>query len=66
MTREKWQVRLPVAQCPALPAAPGGHTPPDYARFLDYATERIFLRKVGGEYIFVHRLLLEYFADGAD
>ena len=30
--------------------------------FLDYATERIFLRKVGGGYIFVHRLLLEYFA----
>jgi hypothetical protein len=41
----------------------GGHTPPDYPRFLDYATERIFLRKVGGGYIFVHRLLLEYFAD---
>jgi hypothetical protein len=41
----------------------GGHTPPGYARFLDYATERIFLRKVGGGYIFVHRLLLEYFAE---
>jgi hypothetical protein len=33
-----------------------------YSRFLDYATERILLRKVGGGYIFVHRLLLEYFA----
>ncbi len=33
-----------------------------YARFLDYAAERLFLRKVGGGYIFVHRLLLEYFA----
>jgi hypothetical protein len=32
-------------------------------RFLDYATERVFLRKVGGGYIFVHRLLQEYFAD---
>ena len=32
------------------------------ARFLDYAAERILLRKVGGGYIFVHRLLLEYFA----
>jgi len=32
------------------------------ARFLDYAAERIFLRKVGGGYIFVHRLLLDYFA----
>lgn len=34
----------------------------NYAHFLDYAAERIFLRKVGGGYIFVHRLLLEYFA----
>jgi hypothetical protein len=25
--------------------------------------ERIFLRKVGGGYIFIHRLLMEYFAD---
>lgn len=33
-----------------------------YARFLDFAAERILLRKVGGGYIFVHRLLLEYFA----
>lgn len=33
-----------------------------YARFLDYAAERIFLRKVGGGYIFVHHRLLEYFA----
>jgi len=32
-----------------------------YPRFLDYAAERILLRKVGGGYIFVHRLLLEYF-----
>jgi hypothetical protein len=36
--------------------------PWNYARFLDYATERLFLRKVGGGYIFVHRLLLDYFA----
>ncbi len=33
-----------------------------YSRFLDYAAERILLRKVGGGYIFAHRLLLEYFA----
>ncbi|MBN1813062.1 MAG: NACHT domain-containing protein [Anaerolineae bacterium] len=39
-----------------------GHVPWRYARFLDYAAERIFLRKVGGGYIFVHRLLQEYFA----
>ena len=30
--------------------------------FLDYASERIFLHKVGGGYIFVHRLLMEHFA----
>jgi hypothetical protein len=39
-----------------------GSAPLRYVRFLDYATDRIFLRKVGGGYIFVHRLLLEYFA----
>ncbi|MBA2288268.1 MAG: TIR domain-containing protein [Ktedonobacteraceae bacterium] len=31
-------------------------------RFLDYAHDRILLRKVGGGYTFVHRLLLDYFA----
>ncbi len=36
--------------------------PWDCVRFLDYAAERILLRKVGGGYIFVHRLLLEHFA----
>jgi hypothetical protein len=36
--------------------------PWNYPRFLDYAAEQILLRKVGGGYIFVHRLLLEYFA----
>ena len=39
-----------------------GVVPLNYPRFLDYAAERIFLRKVGGGYIFIHRLLLEYFA----
>jgi hypothetical protein len=38
--------------------------PLSYVRFLDYAAERIFLRKVGGGYIFVHRLLMEHFAAG--
>jgi hypothetical protein len=37
-------------------------TPLNYVRFLDYASARIFLRKVGGGYVFVHRMLLEYFA----
>ncbi len=36
--------------------------PWNYPRFLDSAAECILLRKVGGGYIFVHRLLLEYFA----
>ncbi len=39
-----------------------GYTPWNYARFLDWATECILLQKVGGGYMFVHRLLLEYFA----
>jgi hypothetical protein len=36
--------------------------PWNYARFLDHAAERILLRKVGAGYIFIHRLLLDYFA----
>jgi hypothetical protein len=39
-----------------------GAIPWNYAAFLDYCVGRVFLRKVGGGYIFVHRLLLEYFA----
>jgi len=31
--------------------------------FLDEAAEQLLLRKVGGGYIFIHRLLLDYFAD---
>jgi hypothetical protein len=36
--------------------------PLHYVPFLDYAVDRLFLRKVGGGYIFLHRMLLEYFA----
>jgi energy-coupling factor transporter ATP-binding protein EcfA2 len=36
--------------------------PRNYVRFLEYATEHIFLQKVGGSYIFIHRMLLEHFA----
>jgi NACHT domain len=36
--------------------------PWDYVRFLDYAADRILLRKVGGGYMFIHRMLLEHFA----
>ena len=39
-----------------------GDIPWNYVRFLDYCAERIFLRRVGGGYIFVHRLLMEHFA----
>jgi serine/threonine protein kinase len=37
--------------------------PRNMALFLNHATELILLRKVGGGYIFIHRYLLEYFAD---
>ena len=39
-----------------------GYIPWNYTRFLDEAAERLLLRKVGGGYIFIHRLLLDYFA----
>jgi hypothetical protein len=39
-----------------------GHLPWNLVRFLDYTAGRVFLRKVGGGYIFVHRLLQDYFA----
>ena len=39
-----------------------GSAPWNYPRFLDHAAERILLRKVGGGYIFTHRLLLDYLA----
>lgn len=39
-----------------------GYIPWNYTRFLNYATDRILLQKVGGGYIFVHRLLQEHFA----
>jgi hypothetical protein len=30
--------------------------------FLNYCTDRIFLHRVGGGYIFIHRMLMEHFA----
>ena len=38
------------------------YMPWNYARFLDSCCDRIFLQKVGGGYIFIHRLLMEHFA----
>lgn len=39
-----------------------GHTPWNYARFLDYCTERMLLQRVGGRYRFIHKLLQDHFA----
>ncbi|MEO1430822.1 MAG: CHAT domain-containing protein [Cyanobacteria bacterium J06633_8] len=39
-----------------------GYIPLKFAHFLDYAAERVLLKKSGGGYIFYHRSLLEYFA----
>jgi len=39
-----------------------GCAPWHVVRFLEFAVERIFVRRVGGGYAFVHRELLEYFA----
>ena len=39
-----------------------GYIPWNYARFLNYATNRLFLQRVGGGYRFIHRLLQEHFA----
>ncbi|WNZ44040.1 hypothetical protein Q2T42_19590 [Leptolyngbya boryana CZ1] len=38
------------------------YVPWNYARFLTYATTRLFLQQVGGRYRFIHRLLQEHFA----
>ncbi len=43
-----------------------GDAPWRYARFLDFACERVLLRRVGGGYIFIHRMLAEYFAEHAE
>jgi hypothetical protein len=39
-----------------------GYIPWNYARFLDYATDRLFLQRVGGGYRFMHDLLRLHFA----
>ena len=36
--------------------------PWNYARFLDYVSERLLMKKVGGGYVFYHRMLMEHFA----
>ena len=44
----------------ALPSK--NYIPWDYADFLHYASRQILLREVGGGYIFIHRMLMEHFA----
>jgi hypothetical protein len=36
--------------------------PWNYVKFLDYAADRIFLRKIGGGYAFIHGMIMDYFA----
>jgi hypothetical protein len=40
-----------------------GAIPLDYVRFLDYATKRMLLQRVGGRYRFIHELLQKHFAE---
>ena len=40
-----------------------GYTPFKFIKFLDQCAKLILLKKVGGGYIFIHRMLLDYFAD---
>jgi hypothetical protein len=40
-----------------------GLAPRDYLAFLEYASRLVLLRRRGGGYEFIHRMLLEYFAE---
>lgn len=40
-----------------------GKLPFKYTQFLDHSARNILLYKVGGGYVFVHRLLQQYFAN---
>jgi hypothetical protein len=49
----------------SLQRVPGKHVSrraTNYARFLDYCTERLFLQRVGGRYRFIHKMLQDHFA----
>jgi NACHT domain len=39
-----------------------GRSPWNYSKFLKFASERLLMKKVGGGYVFFHRMLLEHFA----
>lgn len=38
------------------------YTPFNFIKFLDHCAKLILLKKVGGGYMFIHRMLLEHFA----
>jgi hypothetical protein len=40
-----------------------GYTPCNFIKFLDHCARLVLLKKVGGGYIFIHRMLLDYFAE---
>jgi MFS family permease/GTPase SAR1 family protein len=40
-----------------------GYAPWNYAKFLDYCTNRLFLQRVGGGYRFMHDLLRQHFSE---
>ncbi len=40
----------------------GGFTPLNYQQFLDYASEIVLMKKIGGGYLFWHMFLREHFA----
>ncbi|HEY9853224.1 MAG TPA: NACHT domain-containing protein [Leptolyngbyaceae cyanobacterium] len=40
-----------------------GDIPWNYAKFLNYASEKLFLQRIGGRYRFIHDLLREHFAN---
>jgi hypothetical protein len=40
-----------------------GYVPWNYTKFLNYATERTILQRVGGSYRFIHSLLQEHFVN---
>lgn len=39
-----------------------GFVPIRYATFLDHCVERVLMRRIGGSYVFIHRLVQEHFA----
>ena len=40
-----------------------GYMPWNYASFLNYVTDLRLMKKVGGGYVFYHRMLMEHFAN---